>query len=94
MQCLAKVSMSDAAKARITAAYYRILDEDPRLQGRMVFKLVIEASGAVSEVKLMSSDIKNAELEKKITALLRGLSFGAKDVQVYSQNIPIDLFPS
>lgn len=84
----------DAAKARITAAYYRILDEDPTLQGRMVFKLIIEASGAVSDVKLVSSDIKNVDLEKKISALLRGLNFGAKDVQTYAQNIPIDLFPS
>lgn len=84
----------DAAKARITAAYYRILDEDPTLQGRMVFKLVIEASGAVSDVKLVSSDIKNGDLEKKISALLRGLNFGARDVQIYAQNVPIDLFPS
>jgi periplasmic protein TonB len=84
----------DAAKSRITAVYYRTLDEDPTLQGRMVFKITIAPSGSVSDVKLVSSDLKNADLERKIAALLRGLNFGARDVAPYTQTVPIDLFPS
>lgn len=84
----------EAAKARITAIYYRILDEDPSLQGRMVFKLTIEPNGSVSSAQLVSSDIKHADLEKKIMALLRGLNFGAKAVAVHTQTLPIALFPS
>lgn len=84
----------DAAKARITAVYYRALDDDPTLQGRMVFKLTIDPGGSVSNVQLVSSAIKNDELQRKITALLRGLNFGARDVAVYTQTVPIDLFPS
>jgi periplasmic protein TonB len=84
----------DAAKARITAVYYRALDDDPTLQGRMVFKLTIDPSGSVSNVQVISSAIKNDDLQRKITALLRGLNFGARDVAVYTQTVPIDLFPS
>ncbi|MEY4589552.1 MAG: hypothetical protein RL497_1628 [Pseudomonadota bacterium] len=84
----------DAAKARITAVYYRALDDDPTLQGRIVFKLTIDPSGAVSAVQLVSSALKNDDLQRKITALLRGLNFGARDVVVYTQTVPIDLFPS
>ncbi|HMU66706.1 MAG TPA: AgmX/PglI C-terminal domain-containing protein, partial [Cellvibrionaceae bacterium] len=69
-------------------------DDDPTLQGRMVFKLTIEPSGAVSNVLVVSSALKNDDLQRKITALLRGLNFGARDVAVYTQTVPIDLFPS
>ena len=68
----------DAAKARITAVYYRALDDDPTLQGRMVFKLTIDPSGSVSNVQVVSSALKNDDLQRKITALLRGLNFGAR----------------
>lgn len=83
-----------AAQARIDRMYRSALDEDPTLQGRMVFKLTIEPNGSVSNVQLVSSALKNDDLQRKVTTLLRSLNFGARDVAVFTQAVPIDFFPS
>ncbi|HRH78274.1 MAG TPA: AgmX/PglI C-terminal domain-containing protein, partial [Cellvibrionaceae bacterium] len=83
-----------AAQARIDRMYRSALDVDPTLQGRMVFKLTIEPNGSVSNVQLVSSALKDDDLQRKVTTLLRSLNFGARDVAVFTQSVPIDFFPS
>ncbi len=78
-----KVAMAqtiDANKASIFGLYQRALDEDPTLEGKVVFELVIEPAGNVSSVKILSSDLENKTLERKLKARLRGINFGADDV--------------
>lgn len=78
-----KVAMAqtiDANKASIFGLYQRALDEDPTLEGKVVFELVIEPAGNVSSVKIISSDLGDKKLERKLSARLRGINFGADDV--------------
>lgn len=78
-----KVAMNqaiDANKASIFGLYQRALDEDPTLEGKVVFELVIEPNGAVSSVKIISSDLGDKTLERKLKARLRSINFGAADV--------------
>ncbi|HEY7772997.1 MAG TPA: AgmX/PglI C-terminal domain-containing protein [Marinagarivorans sp.] len=78
-----KVAMAqtvDANKASIFGLYQRALDEDPTLEGKVVFELVIEPAGNVSSVKIISSDLADKSLERKLMARLRAINFGAEDV--------------
>ena len=62
----------DQNKGAIYALYNRALRRDPTLQGKMVLKLTIEPSGAVSLCEIVSSEIEDEELERKIQKALDG----------------------
>lgn len=79
-----KVAMNqviDANKASIFGLYQRALDEDPTLEGKVVFELVIEPDGRVSSVKIVSSDLGDKALERKLKARLNSINFGASNVE-------------
>jgi TonB family protein len=84
----------DKNKGAIYALYNRALRSDPTLQGKVVLKLTIAPSGAVSDVQIVSTDLKNPELERKLLARIKQFDFGAKDVAVMVVTYPIDFLPS
>ena len=67
----------DQQKGGIFAIYNRALRQDPTLQGKFVFEMVIEPSGEVSAVKLISSELSDNDLVAKILARIRLINFGA-----------------
>ena len=69
-------------KGAIYAIYNRALREDPALQGKVVLELKIAPSGEVVDVRIVSSELKASELERKLLARIRQFDFGAKDVDV------------
>jgi periplasmic protein TonB len=81
-------------KGAIYAIYNRALREDPSLQGKVVFALTIAPSGAVTDCRVVSSELKLQELEAKLLARIRGFDFGAKDVNQMAVNFPVDFLPS
>jgi protein TonB len=81
-------------KGAIYAIYNRALREDPTLQGKVVLKLTISPSGQVTDLKLVSSELKADELERKLLARIRQFDFGAKDVATLEVNWPVDFLPS
>jgi TonB family protein len=81
-------------KGSIYAIYNRALREDPTLQGKVVLKLTIAPSGAVTDCKVVSSDLKAPELEAKLLARVRQFEFGAKDVNEMVVSYPVDFLPS
>jgi TonB family protein len=84
----------DRNKGSIYTLYNRALRSDPTLQGKVVLKLTIAPSGAVSDVQVVSSDLKNPELERKLLARIKQFDFGAKEVAVMVVTYPIDFLPS
>lgn len=70
----------DANKSRIYAIYRRALREDPSLQGKVQVRLVIEPDGRLSSVELLSSELKQEELEAKLLSRIRMIEFGAAAV--------------
>ncbi|HJV63617.1 MAG TPA: AgmX/PglI C-terminal domain-containing protein, partial [Albitalea sp.] len=84
----------DRNKGAIYAIYNRLLREDPTLQGKVVLKLTIAPSGAVTECRIESSELKAPELESKLLARIRQFDFGAKDVEVMVVTYPVDFLPS
>jgi outer membrane biosynthesis protein TonB len=84
----------DQNKGAIFSIYNRALRENPDLKGRFVFEMVIDASGQVSDIKLISSELSDQGLIGKILARIRMISFGADDVQSTRVNYSLDFLPS
>ena len=84
----------DRNKGAIYALYNRALRDEPSLQGKVVLELKIAPSGAVTDCRVVSSELKADELEKKLVARVRGFDFGAKDVAEMIVTYPVDFLPS
>ncbi len=83
----------DQNKGAIFAIYNRALRKDPALQGKFVFEMLIEPNGSVSEVKLLSSDLNNPDLERKILSRIKLIRFIAENVINTRVNYSFDFLP-
>jgi periplasmic protein TonB len=81
-------------KGAIYAIYNRALREDPTLQGKVVLELKIAPSGEVLDCRVISSELKETELERKLVARIKQFDFGAKDVDQMIVTYPVDFLPS
>jgi outer membrane biosynthesis protein TonB len=81
-------------KGAIYAIYNRALRDEPSLQGKVVLELKISPSGEVLDLKIISTELKAAELERKLLARIRQFDFGARDVEQVVVTWPLDFLPS
>jgi periplasmic protein TonB len=81
-------------KGAIYAIYNRALRDDPALQGKVVIELKIAPGGQVESLRIVSSELKAEELEKKLLARIRSFDFGAKEVETLVVTWPLDFLPS
>ena len=81
-------------KGALYAIYNRALREDASLQGKVVLSFTIEPNGSISDCRIVSSELKNAELEQKLLARFRAMTFAAEDVGTLTTTYPIDFLPS
>jgi hypothetical protein len=84
---------------RYKAALYRIynteLRKDPTLRGKMVLKIAIEPSGAVSACSVESCNMNAPEFSEKIVERVKKINFGPKDgVPKTTILYPIDFLPA
>ncbi len=83
----------DKNKGAIFTIYNRALRKDPSLQGKLVFEMVIEPSGQISVVKLLSSELADEALSRKILSRIRLIRFAAADVITTRVNYSFDFLP-
>jgi outer membrane biosynthesis protein TonB len=83
----------DQNKGALFAIYNRALRDDPALQGKLVFEMVIDPSGSVAEVKLISSQLADSALTNRILARIRMINFGAANVLRTRVNYSLDFLP-
>jgi TonB family protein len=84
----------DRNKGAIYALYNRALREQPELKGKLVLELTITPGGDVSACTVVSSELSDPELERKIVARIRLFKFLAKDVETITVKKPIEFFPA
>ena len=84
----------DKNKGAIFALYNRALRRDPTLEGKLVLRLTIDPSGIVSFCEIVSSELDDEELERKLVQRVRMFRFAAKDVEPITTTKPIDFFPA
>lgn len=84
----------DRHKSAFYRLYRRALRKNPSLQGTVVVKLTIAPSGQVTDAEVVSSELGDASLERRIELRVMQLDFGARQVKSTTVEYPIDFFPS
>jgi TonB family protein len=84
----------DKNKGAIFALYNRALRLDPTLEGKLVLRLTIAPSGEVTFCEIVSSELGDAELERKLVQRVKLFRFEARDVEAITTTKPIDFFPA
>ena len=84
----------DQNKGAIYALYNRALRDNPALQGKLVLKLTIEPDGSVSSCEVVSSELKDPDLEAKLVGRVKLFRFEAKDTAATTITKPLDFFPA
>jgi TonB family protein len=84
----------DQNKGAVYALYNRALRKDPSLRGKVVLELTITPTGKVSHCKILSSELNNPQLERKLISRIKLFKFPSKDVETAVVSYPIDFLPS
>ena len=84
----------DQNKGAIDSLYRRALRKDPTLEGRVTVEVLIDPSGAVSECKIIESELEDEKLEKRLVTRISLIQFGEKRVQPQRVQYSFDFVPS
>jgi TonB family protein len=84
----------DRNKGALYALYGRALRDQPELAGKLVLEFTIAPSGEITMCRVVSSELKDPELEKKIVARVRLIRFKPAEVEPLTVSKPIDFFPA
>ena len=84
----------DKNKGAIFALYNRALRQDPSLEGKLVLRLTIAPNGQVTMCEIISSELQDSELERKLVQRVKLFRFAAKNVEAITTTNPIDFFPA
>lgn len=84
----------EAAKSRLSAVYQRELVNNPELAGEFVFRLVIEPDGSISDIALVSSELRDDALNQKLLNQISTVAFGAADVLTTDLTYKFRFLPS
>ena len=83
----------DRNKGAIYALYTRAMRERADLQGKMVLQLTISPAGDVTDCAMLSSELNDPDLERKIIARVKLFRFEPKDVEPITARKTIEFFP-
>ena len=83
----------DRHKGALYAFYARALRERPELQGKLVLEVTVAPSGQVSACRVVSSELGDAELERKLVTYVKQIQFPAGDFAPTTFTKPIEFFP-
>ena len=84
----------DKNKGAIFALYNRALRMDPSLEGKLVLRLTIAPNGQVTACEVVSSELGDQELERKLVQRVMLFRFDERDVEPITTTKPIDFFPA
>lgn len=83
----------DRNKTALFSLYNRALRQNPALSGTVLLELVIEPSGQVSVVEVVSSELNDAALEERIAARVQLFDFGRAAVETRTVEYPVNFLP-
>lgn len=81
-------------KGQIFTIYNRELRKDPSMKGKVVFEITIQPNGTVSKCIIVSSEIDNKKLQKRLISKIKKFKFKSLKVPVITVDYPIDFLPS
>ncbi len=83
----------DRYKGKLYSLYNRALRSNAGLRGKVVLQLTIGPDGKVITCQIVSSELKDPKLEKRLVTRIKMFDFGAKEVIATQVTYPIDFFP-
>jgi len=81
-------------KGALYAAYNQALKRNPKLAGKVVLEFTIEASGAVEDVKVRSSELDDPAFLDAIKSIAGKMHFPPEPVEKLVTTYPLDFLPS
>jgi len=81
-------------KGKIFTIYNRELRKDPSMKGKVIFEITIQPNGLVSKCIIVSSEIENKKLQKRLISKIKKFKFKSLKVPVITVSYPIDFLPS
>jgi TonB family protein len=81
-------------KGGIFTIYDRALRKNPSLAGKVVVELTIDPNGKVIKVTIVSSELGDEKLERKLVLKIKKFKFSRADVPQVTVSYPIDFLPS
>ncbi len=81
-------------KGAIFSIYNRALRKNPSLEGKLVIELTIAPNGKVIDVKIISSELGDKKLERKLVLKIKKFKFANAKVSQITVSYPIDFLPS
>ena len=81
-------------KGSIFNLYARALRKNPSLSGQVVVELTIAPNGKVTAVKILSSELGDKKLERKLELKIKKFKFAQANVAEITVTYPIDFLPS
>lgn len=83
----------DRYQGKFNSAYQRGLRSNPAMQGAVILVLEIAPDGSVTSASIKSSELGDAELERKILVIAQTMDFGAFPVEIWKGEWPMNFFP-
>lgn len=83
----------DRNKGAFYTIYRRALRKDPSLEGKVEMLIVVAPNGRVSDCRILSSELNDPALEKKLLARVKLINFGAQNVEETSINYSFNFLP-
>ncbi|HEY9052053.1 MAG TPA: AgmX/PglI C-terminal domain-containing protein [Gammaproteobacteria bacterium] len=84
----------DQNKSKLYSIYNRARRSNPGLKGKIVLEITIEPNGKVSEVRVISSELNDKNLETSILSRIKLFNFGEGNVKAVTVTYPIEFLPS
>ena len=84
----------DQNKSQLHTLYNRERRRHPGLKGRIVLELTIDAEGKVVAVTIVSSELGNEALERRLVARIKQFEFGPSPLGTVTVTYPIEFLPS
>ena len=81
-------------KGSIFNLYNRALRKNPSLAGQVVVELTISPNGQVTAVQILSSELGDEKLERKLVLSIKKFKFSSANVAEMKVTYPIDFLPS
>ena len=81
-------------KGAIFSIYNRALRKNPSLAGKVVVELTIDPNGKVIKVTIVSSELGDEKLERKLALKIKKFVFARANVSQVTVSYPIDFLPS
>ncbi len=84
----------DRNKGKLYSIYNRARRQNPGLKGKIVLEITIAPSGAVTKIRVVSSELNDPKLERSLLSRIKLFNFGAKNVEAVTVTYPIEFLPS